>query len=57
MKQPTDEERASITRAALMAACGENTGEKTAEAKAELAEESPPIPVGSPIIYLTSKTA
>jgi hypothetical protein len=37
MKQPTDEEHASMARAALMAACAKKLGEKTAEAKAELA--------------------
>lgn len=37
MKQPTDEERASMERARLTAACDKKLGEKTAEAKAELA--------------------
>jgi len=37
MKQPADEERASMERARLMAACAKKAGEKTAEAKAELA--------------------
>lgn len=37
MKQPTDEEHASMARAGLMAACAKKLGEKTVEAKAELA--------------------